>query len=290
MTSVAAQHLPYDLTDPYRSLSLNTATTKRWTLAEAVDGAARAGLGAIGLWRDRVQEIGVAAAAKLVADAGLRVSSLCRGGFLTAPGDGQSALDDNRRAIDEAAALGTRELVMVMGGIADRDLAAARARVEERLALLMPYAAERGVRLALEPLHPMFCADRAVISTLAQALTMARPYPAETVGVVVDTFHLWWDPLLEDQIAQAGAEGRISSYQVCDWLNPMAADPLLSRGMMGDGVIDFATIGGWVRTAGYRGDVEVEIFNAAVWEADGHSVIETMKQRYRELVLPALVG
>ncbi|MBF6260820.1 sugar phosphate isomerase/epimerase [Nocardia farcinica] len=289
MTSVAAQHLPYDLTDPYRSLSLNTATTKRWTLAEAVDGAARAGLGAIGLWRDRVQEIGVAAAAKLVADAGLRVSSLCRGGFLTAPGDGQSALDDNRRAIDEAAALGTRELVMVMGGIADRDLAAARARVEERLALLMPYAAERGVRLALEPLHPMFCADRAVISTLAQALTMARPYPAETVGVVVDTFHLWWDPLLEDQIAQAGAEGRISSYQVCDWLNPMAADPLLSRGMMGDGVIDFATIGGWVRTAGYRGDVEVEIFNAAVWEADGHSVIETMKQRYRELVLPALV-
>ncbi|MBF6067413.1 sugar phosphate isomerase/epimerase family protein [Nocardia farcinica] len=290
MTSVAAQHLPYDLTDPYRSLSLNTATTKRWTLAEAVDGAARAGLGAIGLWRDRVQEVGVAAAAKLVADAGLRVSSLCRGGFLTAPGDGQSALDDNRRAIDEAAALGTRELVMVMGGIADRDLAAARARVEERLALLAPYAAERGVRLALEPLHPMFCADRAVISTLAQALTMARPYPAETVGVVVDTFHLWWDPFLEDQIAQAGAEGRISSYQVCDWLNPMAADPLLSRGMMGDGVIDFATIGGWVRTAGYRGDVEVEIFNAAVWEADGHSVIETMKQRYRELVLPALVG
>lgn len=290
MTSVAAQHLPYDLTDPYRSLSLNTATTKRWTLAEAVDGAARAGLGAIGLWRDRVQEVGVAAAAKLVADAGLRVSSLCRGGFLTAPGDGQSALDDNRRAIDEAAALGARELVMVMGGIADRDLAAARARVEERLALLVPYAAERGVRLALEPLHPMFCADRAVISTLAQALTMARPYPAETVGVVVDTFHLWWDPLLEDQIAQAGAEGRISSYQVCDWLNPMAADPLLSRGMMGDGVIDFATIGGWVRTAGYRGDVEVEIFNAAVWEADGHSVIETMKQRYRELVLPALVG
>ncbi|MCZ9326675.1 sugar phosphate isomerase/epimerase family protein [Nocardia farcinica] len=290
MTSVAAQYLPYDLTDPYLSLSLNTATTKRWTLAEAVDGAARAGLGAIGLWRDRVQEVGVAAAAKLVADAGLRVSSLCRGGFLTAPGDGQSALDDNRRAIDEAAALGTRELVMVMGGIADRDLAAARARVEERLALLVPYAAERGVRLALEPLHPMFCADRAVISTLAQALTMARPYPAETVGVVVDTFHLWWDPLLEDQIAQAGAEGRISSYQVCDWLNPMAADPLLSRGMMGDGVIDFATIGGWVRTAGYRGDVEVEIFNAAVWEADGHSVIETMKQRYRELVLPALVG
>ncbi|GAB2674759.1 sugar phosphate isomerase/epimerase family protein [Nocardia goodfellowii] len=289
MTSVAAQHLPYDLADPYRSLSLNTATTKRWTLTEAVDGAARAGLGAVGLWRDRVDEIGAAAAAKIVADAGLRVSSLCRGGFLTEPGDGQAALDDNRRAIDDAATLATRELVMVMGGIPDRDLAGARARVEERLALLAPYAAERGVRLALEPLHPMFCADRAVISTLAQALSMAQPYPADTVGVVVDTFHLWWDPSLEEQIAHAGASGRISSYQVCDWLNPMTADPLLSRGMMGDGVIDFTTIGRWVRTAGYRGDVEVEIFNATIWSSDGHEVIETMKQRYRDLVLPSLI-
>lgn len=289
MTSVAAQHLPFDLADPYRSLSLNTATTKRWTLAEAVDGAARAGLGAIGLWRDRVDEIGAATAAKIVTDAGLRVSSLCRGGFLTEPGNGQTAFDDNRRAIDDAATLGTRELVMVVGGMPDRDLRAARRRLAERLALLVPYAAERGVRLALEPLHPMFCADRAVISTLAQALSMARPYPAETVGVVVDTFHIWWDPDLEEQIAQAGAAGRISSYQVCDWLNPMAADALLSRGMMGDGVVDFASIGRWVRTAGYRGDVEVEIFNAEVWAADGHEVIETMKQRYRDLVLPSLV-
>ncbi|WP_410873068.1 sugar phosphate isomerase/epimerase family protein [Nocardia sp. A7] len=289
MTSVAAQHMPFDLDHPYRSLSLNTATTKKWTLAEAVDGAARAGLGAVGLWRDRVDEIGAVTAAKIVADAGLRVSSLCRGGFLTEPGDGQSALDDNRRAIDDAATLATGELVMVMGGMPDRDLAAARARVEERLALLVPYAAERGVRLALEPLHPMFCADRAVISTLAQALSMAQPHPAHVVGVVVDTFHIWWDPTLEQQIAEAGAAGRISSYQVCDWLNPMTADPLLSRGMMGDGVIDFATIGQWVRTAGYRGDVEVEIFNAAVWSTDGQDVIETMKARYRDLVLPALV-
>ncbi|WP_280414273.1 sugar phosphate isomerase/epimerase family protein, partial [Nocardia carnea] len=235
MTSVAAQQRAFDPADPFRSLSLNTVTTKRWTLAEAVDGAARAGLGAIGLWRDRVDEIGAATAAKIAADAGLRVSSLCRGGFLTEPGDGRAALDDNRRAIDDAATLGTRELVMVVGGMPDRDLPAARARVGEQLELLVPYAAARGVRLALEPLHPMFCADRAVISTLAQALSMAQPYPAETVGVVVDTFHIWWDPALEEQIAQAGAAGRISSYQVCDWLNPMTADPLLSRGMMGDG-------------------------------------------------------
>jgi Xylose isomerase-like TIM barrel len=123
-----------------------------------------------------------------------------------------------------------------------------------------------------------------------QALALAELYPAATVGVVVDTFHVWWDPDLPARIAEAGVHGRISSYQVCDWLVPMAADPLMSRGMMGDGVIDFAAIGALVRDAGYRGDVEVEIFNEAVWAADGHAVIETMKRRYRDLVLPALSG
>ncbi|WP_020112993.1 MULTISPECIES: sugar phosphate isomerase/epimerase family protein [Nocardiaceae] len=278
----------YDLDNPYAALSLNTKTVNRWTLKEAVDGAARAGLGAVGPWRDRVHEVGVAQAAKLVSDAGLRVSSLCRGGFLTALDD--DGLDDNRRALDEAAELGAPELVMVMGGIPDKDLIGARARVEDRLAQLVPYARERGVRIALEPLHPMYVADRAVISTLGQALFMAEPHPAETVGVVVDTFHIWWDPNLEELIRTAGRRGRISSYQVCDWLVPMEADPLLSRGMMGDGVIDFTTIGTWVREAGYRGDVEVEIFNTAVWDTDCDLVVDTMKQRYRDLVLPALVG
>lgn len=276
----------YDLDNPYAALSLNTKTVNRWTLKEAIDGAARAGLGGIGPWRDRVQEAGVARAAKMLSDAGLRVSSLCRGGFLTAIDD--DGLEDNRRALDEAAELGAPELVMVMGGIPDRDLIGARARVEERLALLVPYALERGVRIALEPLHPMFAADRAVISTLGQALSMAEPHPVEAVGVVVDTFHVWWDPDLRSLIETAGQRSRISSYQVCDWLVPMEADPLLSRGMMGDGVIDFASIGTWVRDAGYRGDVEVEIFNAQVWATDGDQVVETMKQRYRDLVLPAL--
>ncbi|WP_032399117.1 sugar phosphate isomerase/epimerase family protein [Rhodococcoides fascians] len=279
---------PYDLDNLYSALSLNTKTTNAWTLKQAVDGAARAGLGAIGPWRDRIHEAGVSEAAKLISDAGLRVSSLCRGGFLTAIDD--DGLDDNRRALDEAAELGAPELVMVMGGIPDRDLVGARARVEERLALLVPYALERGVRIALEPLHPMFVADRAVISTLGQALSMAEPHPVEAVGVVVDTFHVWWDPDLESLIRIAGDRGRISSYQVCDWLVPMEADPLLSRGMIGDGVIDFESIGRWVRGAGYRGDVEVEIFNAAVWATDGDQVIETMKQRYRDLVLPGLIA
>lgn len=276
------------MTDASARLSLNTMTTKNWTLRQAVAATAAAGLPAIGLWRDRVAEAGLDTAAKLVRDHGLRVSSLCRGGFLTGTGDGADALDDNRRAIDEAAALGTRELVIVAGGIPDRDLPGARARLADRLADLVPYAAQRDVRLALEPLHPMFCADRAVISTLGQALALAAPHPAETVGVVVDTFHIWWDPDLPAQITAAGAAGRISAFQICDWLVPMTPDPLVSRGMMGDGVIDFAPIAQLVRNAGYRGDVEVEIFNETVWAIDGHTVLETMKQRYRELVLPAL--
>lgn len=272
----------------FSRLSLNTMTTKTLTLRQAVQACAAAGLPAIGVWRDRVAEAGLDAADKLIRDHGLRVSSLCRGGFLTGVADGAAALDDNRRAIDEAATLGAPELVIVVGGVVDRDLPGARARVADRLAELVPYAAARDVRLALEPLHPMFCADRAVISTLRQALDLAAPYPAATVGVVVDTFHVWWDPDLAEQVAEAGAQGRISSYQVCDWLVPMAADPLLSRGMMGDGVIDFGAVTALVDAAGYRGDIEVEIFNEAVWATDGAMVINTMKQRYRDLVLPAL--
>jgi sugar phosphate isomerase/epimerase len=269
-------------------LSLNTMTTKGFSLREAVEATAAAGLSAIGLWRDRVAEAGLDNAAKLVRDHGLRVSTLCRGGFLTGIGDGATALDDNRRAIDEAATLGAPELVMVVGGIPDRDLAGARGRVADRLADLVPYAAQRDVRLALEPLHPVFCADRAVISTLRQALAMAAPHPAAAVGVVVDTYHVWWDPDLAEQVSAAGEQGRISSYQICDWLVPMAADPLVSRAMMGDGVIDFASVTRLVAATGYAGDVEVEIFNEAVWATDGRTVIETMKQRYLDLVLPSL--
>ncbi|MEH3133083.1 MAG: sugar phosphate isomerase/epimerase [Mycolicibacterium neoaurum] len=276
------------MNDPHARLSLNTMTIKSWTLREAVEATAAAGLPAIGLWRDRVAEAGVDDAAKIVRDNGLRVSSLCRGGFLTGLDDGDAALADNRRAIDEAATLGARELVLVAGGVPDRDLPGARARLAERIAELVPYAAQRDVRLALEPLHPMFCADRAVISTLGQALELAAPHPAESVGVVVDTFHIWWDPELAQRVADAGAAGRISSYQICDWLVPMTPDPLVSRGMMGDGAIDFGAITAMVAAAGYTGDVEVEIFNEAVWATDGHTVLETMKSRYRDLVLPAL--
>ncbi|MGV9327798.1 sugar phosphate isomerase/epimerase family protein [Streptosporangium sandarakinum] len=272
-------------------LSLNQWTTRRWSVAEAVEGCVRHGVGAIGLWRQDVAAQGLDETVKLVADAGLRVSSLCRGGFLTS-GD-REALDDNRRAIDEAATLGAACLVMVVGGLpgvtpgepspaVDRDLAGARERVAGALAALVPYAAERGVRLALEPLHPMYCADRAVLSTLGQALDLAEPYPAERVGVVVDTFHVWWDPQILAQIARAGE--RIASYQVCDHLHPLPADVLLGRGVMGDGVIDFAPLTRAVAEAGYTGDIEVEIFNADVWAADPDEVLARVKARFAELI------
>jgi sugar phosphate isomerase/epimerase len=286
--------------------SLNTATVKHATLAEAVDAAARAGLGGVGLWRDRVQEVGTARAAKIVADAGLQVSSLCRGGFLSASDDAgiASALDDNRRAIEEAAAVGTRELIFVVGGLpaaggpelppradarpGDRDLVATRSRVADRIAELAPFAAEHGVRLVLEPLHPMFAADRAVISTLEQALDLAAPFAPGVVGVVVDTYHVWWDPALHASIARAGAEGRLASYQVCDWSLPFAPVALNSRGHVGDGYVDFATITRWVAQAGYDGLVETEIFNERVWADTPQGTAATVADRYARYVLPHL--
>ncbi len=275
--------------DPRLSrLSINSKTVDGWSLPELVDGVAAAGLQAVGLWREPVTDHGLDRAAKLVRDAGLRVSSLCRGGFLTAiePAARAAAIEDNRRAIDEAATLGTNTLVMVVGGLpkGSRDLVGARERVADALAELAPYAGERGVRLALEALHPMYCADRAVLSTLGQALDLAEPFPPAQVGVVVDTFHIWWDPEVWRSIERAGE--RIASFQVCDFLVPIPADVLLARGYMGDGVIDFPPFVAAVEAAGWRGDVEVEIFNADVWAQPGDQVVQTVVQRYLDVVVP----
>jgi sugar phosphate isomerase/epimerase len=260
-------------------LSLNQATIKYADLGTALRVTREAGITSIGLWREPVAEVGLAAATAMVADSGLRVSSLCRGGFFTAA-DGrlrQAALDENRRAIEETAALAAAGaagsapvLVLVAGGLpeGDRDLAAARDRARDAVAALVDDAAAAGVVLAIEPMHPIYAADRGVISTLGQALDIADPFPASTVGVVVDTFHVWWDPQLDDQIRRAGRHGRIASYQVCDWITPFPADALLARGMMGDGHVDFAAVTKAVIGAGYAGDIEVEIFNQAIWDAD----------------------
>ncbi|RCK70294.1 sugar phosphate isomerase/epimerase [Desertihabitans brevis] len=271
-------------------LSLNQRTTAEWSLREAVDGCVAAGLPSIGLWREPVAEVGLETAVAMVRDAGLRVSSLCRGGFFTVsePDAVERAHAENVRALDEAAALGAPTLVLVPGGLpaGDRDLVAARERAAAAVERLVPEAEQRGVVLGIEPMNPIYAADRGVVSTLAQALDIAERFTPKQVGVVVDTFHLWWEPGVREQILRAGE--RIVSYQVCDWITPLPADTLLARGMMGDGHVDFAAFTRWVAEAGYTGDVEVEIFNADVWAAPGADTVATLARRYIELVQPHL--
>lgn len=283
---------------PHPRLSINQATIKYASLRDALHTVRAAGVQSIGTWREPVAEVGLTEAVRMVADSGLRVSSHCRGGFFTLPpgADRQRALDDNRRAIDETAVLAgagadgsAAVLVLVAGGLPEgsRDLVGARGRVADALADLVPHALDAGVQLAVEPLHPMYAADRAVVSTLAQALDLAAPFPAAAVGVVVDTFHVWWDPALTASVARAGAAGRIASYQVCDWTTPIAADPLLSRGVMGDGHVDFGPVTAAVTAAGYTGDVEVEIFNQAVWDAPAAEVVARVVRAFAsEVPLP----
>lgn len=271
-------------------LSLNQRTVANWNLRSAIDGCVAAGLPAIGVWREPVAEVGSATARRWVDDAGLRVSSLCRGGFFTAadPAARRRAHEQNLDALDETAALGAPTLVLVPGGLSDgdRDLGGARARVVEAVAMLAPEAGARGVRLGIEPMHPIYAADRGVISTLSLALDIAEHLPSDQVGVVVDTFHLWWEPGVLDQVARAG--DRIVSYQLSDWITPLPPDALLSRGMVGDGHIDFAAFTAAVDATGYAGDVEVEIFNADIWAAPGADVLATLARRYVQLVQPHL--
>ncbi|MET8422004.1 sugar phosphate isomerase/epimerase family protein [Streptomyces sp. NPDC005134] len=267
-------------------LSINQETIKQWSLPELTEGCVKAGIDKVGLWRAPVQEYGVERAAQLLADAGISVTSLCRGGFFTAldPAERARALDDNRAAIDEAAALSTDTLVLVSGGLpaGSRDLHGARERIAEALAELGPYAQEQGVRLAIEPLHPMFASDRCVVSTLSQALDIAERFPAEQVGVVVDTYHIWWDDQAAAQIARAGAGGRIHSFQLADWITPLPADVLVGRGQLGDGSVDFRAFREMVEATGFTGPIEVEIFNEGLWARDGAEVLAEVAARYVE--------
>jgi len=275
---------------PHPRLSLNQATTRRGTLEEVTSACRDAGLGGIGLWRESLANTGLALARSLIADCGLTVTSLCRGGFFTAPDAAGrvAALDENRVAINEAAAIGSPELVLVCGGLptGSRDLPGARAQVVNALDALVPYAHDAGVRLCLEPLHPMFCADRAVISTAGQALELIADYPARDVGLCLDTYHVWWDPEFPSLAGRLA--GRIALYQVADWVTPLASDALLSRGHLGQGCIDFGQITSAVFGTGYDGWVEVEIFRQEVWDAPAGQTIRRIVTDFDRLVVPAL--
>jgi sugar phosphate isomerase/epimerase len=262
--------------------SFNQATAQRWPLAELVAGCVAAGVPAVGLWREQVAEHGLAAAAKLVREAGLAVTSLCRGGFFQQPG----WYEENRRAVDEAATLGAPVLVLVSGGLpaGSRDLDAARAHVGEAVGRLVPHARAAGVMLAIEPLHPMYASDRCVISTLDQALALAAPHPADAVGVVVDTYHLWWDDRVWAAIARAGREERIACFQLADWVTPLPAGVLLGRGLPGTGRIELRRFVDAVDATGYAGPIEVEVFSEQLWSQPGPDILAATIDAYREVI------
>lgn len=270
------------MTSALDRLSLNQATVNKLTVAEAVDLCVRHDIPAIGLWREHVADAGLESAAAAVRAAGLHVSSLCRGGFFTHadPAARKAALEDNKAAIAEAAALGTDTLVLVSGGLVpgSRDIALARRLIADAIANLVPVAQAHGVRLAIEALHPVFAADRCVITRLGEALDLALTFPADAVGVVVDTYHVWWDAALLADIARAGE--RIVSYQVCDWVLPLPANTLLGRGHVGDGHIDFPPITAAVAAAGYADYIEVEIFNEAIWNAPADETAKKLRTTF----------
>ena len=262
-------------------LSFNQATAERASLRDVVEACARRAVPFISIWRHKLKETGLDVAVRLVRDAGLGVSSVCRGGMFPAAtaSERTERIEDNRRAIDEAAALGAEVLVLVCGAAPDRDIAGAREMVADGIAAISPYAAERGVMLGIEPLHPAFAAERSCITTMREARLLAERSASASVGVVVDVYHVWWDPEREQEIARLG--NRIVGYHVNDWLVP-AQNVLMNRGMMGDGVIELRRIRAEVERAGYRGPIEVEIFNEAIWGMPLDELVTLTKARFVE--------
>jgi sugar phosphate isomerase/epimerase len=268
-------------------LSINTATLgDKRNLRREIDALRRHNIRGIAPWRDEVGEIGAKQAARMIRDSGLVVTGFVRAGFFPAPDrrERQAAIDDNRRAIDDAATLEAKCLVIVAGGLPkeSKDLPGAREMVRDGLGEILDHARSAGVPLAIEPLHPMYCADRACVNTLAQALDLCDELAGKSgaaMGVAVDVYHVWWDPELKAQIERAG-DKRLLAFHLCDWLVP-TTDLLLDRGMMGDGVIDIPLIRSWLEAVGYRGMHEVEIFSKNNWwKRDADEVLATCRLRH----------
>lgn len=290
-----------DFSQDHRWLSINTATIRKsrgqeLPLPDVIDACVRRGIRAISPWRDQVQAAGLAKVSKLVKTHGLELSGYCRGGMFPAstPEGLRAAHDDNRRAVDEARELNAKCLVLVVGGLPGalagkpegKDIALARTQVRDGIAKLLEYSRSLGMPLAIEPLHPMYAADRACVNTMEQALDLCDeldPSRSGALGVACDVYHVWWDPKLQSQIARAGRE-RLLAFHVCDWLVP-TTDLLLDRGMMGDGVIDIPRIRAWVEAAGFDGYSEVEIFSGRNWWQREHGeVLDICMERHKVAV------
>lgn len=260
-------------------LSLNQITLEQCDLPTAVELCERHGVGSVSLWRHKVAEYGLARSAQLVRDSGLRVSSLCRGGMFPAADDAEARrrIDDNLRAVDEAAELGADVLVLVCGPAPDRDLSRARAQVLHGIEAVLPHARAAGVPLGIEPLHPMMICARSVVVTLAQANDLVDALGEDHLGVVVDAYHVWWDPDLTAQLRRSA--GRIRGFHVSDWMED-TRDLVYGRGLMGEGVIDLPALSAAVEEAGWTGPTEVEILNRELWERDPDVVMAELRARF----------
>lgn len=290
-----------EFSQDHRWLSINTATIRKsqgqdLSLPAILDACARLGIQAVSPWRDQVAAAGLQIISKQVKSLGLKLSGYCRGGMFPAVNAAglQATHDDNCRAVDEACELGAPCLVLVVGALPGaligkpmhKDIAYARHQVQDGIAALLEYAMASGMPLAIEPLHPMYAADRACVNTMEHALDLCDaldPSKTGALGVAVDVYHVWWDPKLQAQIERAGRD-RLLAFHVCDWLTP-TTDLLNDRGMMGDGVIDIPRIRSWVEEQGYAGFSEVEIFSTGNWwQRDHHDVLKTCIERHCSVV------
>lgn len=262
---------------------LHTITTKPLALPAACAAYRQVGISGITVWRDALQPLGIKESAKVLADSGLKVVSLCRGGFFpaVAAADRRKAIDENRRVIDEAAVIGAPLIVLVCGAVPRLPLIEARKQIAEALVELVPYAAAANVKLGIEPLHPMFADTRSAVNTLGQANDLVDIVNSPQVGVTIDVYHVWWDDRLEAEIIRAGRRQSIFSFHVCDWLSP-TRDMLNDRGVMGDGCIPIRQIRSWVEAAGFHGMIEVEIFSTELWKLDQMQFLQRLRTAYLE--------
>lgn len=264
-------------------LCIHTITTKPWSIEESAKNFAAAGVKGITVWRDALEGRNIRQTGKMLNDLGLEIVSLCRGGFFPhlEKEKRMAAISDNRKAIDEAAELGTTMVVLVCGAEPRQPLEVSRRQIQEGIESVLPHAQAAGVKLAIEPLHPMYADTRSAINTLAQANDMAEAIGSPWAGVAVDVYHLWWDPALEAEIKRCGRHGNLLAFHICDWNTP-TTDLLLDRGLMGEGCIPLPTIRSWVEEAGFNGFHEVEIFSNKFWKEDQGEFLKKIIRAYRE--------
>ncbi|HEY1684841.1 MAG TPA: sugar phosphate isomerase/epimerase family protein [Tepidisphaeraceae bacterium] len=271
--------------DDFSRLCIHTITTKPLRLDIAIGAYQQIGAGGITVWRDALIPLGLQESARLLTGSGLEVVSLCRGGFFpsTSAGERQKALDENRRVIDEAVALGAPLIVLVCGAAPGQSLQESRGQIEDAIAALIPYCEQANVRLGIEPLHPMYADTRSAINTLAQANDIIQRLGSPYVGATIDVYHVWWDDRLETEIARCGKMNAIFSFHVCDWRCP-TRDLLNDRGLMGCGCVPIRQIRQWVEQAGFHGMIEVEIFSDELWKGDQMELLQQIQRAYRECV------